>query len=146
MESLIFEQTKNTPAVNFNSETGMLVLEGKSIPENAFDFYKPVLKWIKKYAKEPHFITELHINMLYFNTSSSKCIIEMIELFEHVQEVNKELLIHWYYEEDDDYLVPEDNNTELFKEFTQKIQCKKQLVLHKLTENDDWIVSEPISL
>ena len=52
MENLLIEKTKYTMAVNFNKDTGVLEMEGSSYPENALDFFGPIMGWIKSYIQE----------------------------------------------------------------------------------------------
>lgn len=46
------EETENTPEVFLDREKCKLTLKGKSYPENAHRFYKPILKNIIKCKKE----------------------------------------------------------------------------------------------
>ncbi len=47
MDNLIIEKTKNTLGVNFIAETGVLELTGSSFPENASEFFTPLVDWLK---------------------------------------------------------------------------------------------------
>ena len=49
MENLQINKTKYTMAVNFNKDTGILEMAGSSYPENALDFFGPIIYWIKDY-------------------------------------------------------------------------------------------------
>ncbi|MDR1761928.1 MAG: DUF1987 domain-containing protein, partial [Bacteroidales bacterium] len=48
MESLFIQGTDETPQVCYNIETGIFTLSGRSLPENAIDFYAPVLAWVEQ--------------------------------------------------------------------------------------------------
>jgi hypothetical protein len=99
MENLIIEKTIKTPGVSFNYDTGDLLIEGISIPENTVDFYKGVIAWIQDYTNSSKPKTVLTLKLEYFNTSTSVILLNIFKLFSLVQ--NSELKIVWYFEEDD---------------------------------------------
>ena len=84
MENLSLEGTPKTPTVNFNKETGILEIKGRSIPENSIEFYKPLLDWIGDYGGSAKPETQINIKLEYFNTSSSKCILDVFKKLESV--------------------------------------------------------------
>ncbi len=105
MESIKIEKTRKTPDVTFNAETGVIQIEGKSIPENSIEFYKPLVDWIDEYGKNPKEKTEVNIKLEYFNTSSSKCILDVFKKLETIFKDEHEVVINWYYEEDDENIL-----------------------------------------
>ena len=105
MESIRIEKTRKTPDITFNAETGILQIEGKSIPENSIEFYKPLVDWLDEYGKNPKEKTEVNIKLEYFNTSSSKCILDVFKKLESIYKDNNEVVINWYYEEDDEDML-----------------------------------------
>jgi hypothetical protein len=105
MENLYFKKTKYTVGVNFSAEKGLLEMDGASYPENAFEFYAPLMSWLTQYVKEstpPEIMVNLRIN--YLNTSSSKCMYDFLELLGTYREGGGKLKINWYYQHDDDML------------------------------------------
>lgn len=102
MEDLRIEGTPKTPTVQFTASEGTLSIKGRSIPENSIEFYKPLMDWIENYAKSAQPMTNVNIQLEYFNTSSSKCI---LDLFKKLEAVNNEIVINWYYEEDDEDML-----------------------------------------
>jgi len=106
MKHLRIEGTKQSPLVDFNAETGKLELSGRSIPENSFEFYNPLLEWIGEYAKTPKEITVLKVYLEYFNTSSSKYILEVLKKLKEVLKVDgAEVKVDWCYDEDDEEMM-----------------------------------------
>ena len=99
MDDIRIEGSPKTPTVNFIAETGTLEIKGRSIPENSIEFYKPLIEWIERYSKSPKDNTIVNVQLEYFNTSSSKCI---LDVFKRLEAINKEVQINWYYEEDDE--------------------------------------------
>ncbi|MCE3296291.1 MAG: protein of unknown function DUF1987-containing protein [Crocinitomicaceae bacterium] len=102
MENLILEGSAKTPSVTFNSNEGKLELKGRSIPENSVEFYKPLNDWIDSYGNSPKAQTVVDIKLEYFNTSSSKCILDLFKKLEGINGKGTEVSINWYFEEDDE--------------------------------------------
>jgi hypothetical protein len=102
MEDITITGSQKTPTVEFLQEKGTLLIKGRSIPENSIEFYKPLIDWIGAYAQSPKENTEVSIKLEYFNTSSSKCI---LDVFKKLESVGSSVLINWYYEEDDEDML-----------------------------------------
>ena len=105
MEPLLLEGSPKTPHVNFDPSTGLLELKGRSIPENSIDFYKPLIDWIDKYGRQPASKTALHVQLEYFNTSSSKCILDVFKKLEPIRAGGNEVTVLWHYEADDEDML-----------------------------------------
>ncbi len=103
MISIHNEGSAETPEIVLDKNTGQFIFSGKSLPENVKDFYKPILKWVEEYIQEPNRETVLVIDLEYFNSSSSKIIINIVELFAQIPKNNTgKLIVNWYYNEDDE--------------------------------------------
>ncbi|MEX1002821.1 MAG: DUF1987 domain-containing protein [Crocinitomicaceae bacterium] len=102
MENLTLEGSAKTPTVSFDSQNGVLELKGRSIPENSIEFYKPLNDWIDAYAASPQPNTIVDVKLEYFNTSSSKCILDLFKQLEKLNAGNTEVKVNWYFEEDDE--------------------------------------------
>lgn len=102
MDDLKLEGSAKTPLVEFNSK-GELLLKGRSIPENSIEFYKPIVEWIDAYGQSVNSTTVLSVQLEYFNTSSSKCILDVFKKLESL--AGTEVSVKWYYEEDDEDML-----------------------------------------
>lgn len=106
MDSIILDGTAKTPTVKFDAQAGLIEIKGRSIPENSIEFYKPLVDWLDKYAEIPQKETEVNIQLEYFNTSSSKCILDVFKKLENVSKKGQYgVTINWYYEEDDEDML-----------------------------------------
>ena len=105
MESISIEGTPKTPTVNFDAATGIVEIKGRSIPENSIEFYRPLVEWLEEYSKGPQKLTTVNIQLEYFNTSSSKCILDVFKKLEAIKKARNEVIINWYYEEDDEDML-----------------------------------------
>ncbi|MDQ3100374.1 MAG: DUF1987 domain-containing protein [Bacteroidota bacterium] len=105
MTALQLDGSSKTPTVNFDPETGLLELKGRSIPENSIEFYKPLIDWIDKYGRSARTKTSLHVKLEYFNTSSSKCILDLFKKLEAIRAAGNEVSVLWHYEADDEDML-----------------------------------------
>ncbi|GAA0894263.1 DUF1987 domain-containing protein [Fulvivirga kasyanovii] len=104
MDNYTLVPTPKTPRLYFNAQNGDFEISGRSIPENSIEFYKPLLEWLDEYEKKPQPETKLHVNLEYFNTSSSKCLVEILRKLEKVNEKTN-VKVFWHYEEEDEDMM-----------------------------------------
>jgi hypothetical protein len=104
LQDLILKGDKFTPSVNFNAKNGELLVEGYSIPEDARDFYIDLINWTKSYFETKPKKVVLTFNYIYFNSSSSKYIFELLKIFQTAKENACDVKIKWCYEDDDEDL------------------------------------------
>ena len=97
MENLVIEQTNHTPAVEFYAD-GKLKIEGRSLPEDVFKLFNPLIEYVCNLEAEKAIFD---INLEYFNTASSKKLLELIKSLDANNKVGS-VLINWHYEEGDD--------------------------------------------
>lgn len=103
MDKLLLAGSAKTPTVEFDGENGHLTLKGRSIPENSIEFYKPLNDWLDSYSSTPKSKTVVDVRLEYFNTSSSKCILDFFKKLEKVNGDGKtNIEVNWYFETDDE--------------------------------------------
>lgn len=105
MADLKLEGSPKTPTIEFNSGSGYLLIRGRSIPENSIEFYKGLIESLEEYNSNPQKNTKVDIQLEYFNTSSSKCILDVFKKLESINSGNSEVVVNWYYEEDDEDML-----------------------------------------
>lgn len=102
MENFRLEGTPKSPRVDFSASTGQLIISGRSIPENAREFYRPLIDWIEQYGQNPKINTVFDVCLEYFNTSSSKALFDLFKTAEEIQLNGKSnVVVKWKYENDD---------------------------------------------
>lgn len=104
-EMVHIKSTLETPEIILNKKDGLLKFEGRSLPENPKLFYAPIKNWLSDYAQNPHQYTHVTFRFDYMNTTSSKMIMEVIDLLKLIERNNGRLIIDWYYQEDDDDMM-----------------------------------------
>jgi len=102
MKELIFTRSINTPGIDFNPETGLMKIEGRSIPENPGDFFDPLIEWLEAYFANPTEVTRFDLNLEYVNSGSSKYLLGIFRILKKKHDEGKQCVINWYYEEDDE--------------------------------------------
>ena len=105
MEPISIEGSPKTPTVIFDASEGIIEIKGRSIPENSIEFYKPLVDWLEEYKKDPLSLTKVNIQLEYFNTSSSKCILDVFKKLEAIHKAKHDVEVNWYYEEDDEDML-----------------------------------------
>ena len=105
MEALFIKSSTTTPQVDFNGETGELVIEGVSRPEDVLSFYKPVFEWIAEYVKNPCKETKLIFKLKYHNSASAKIVCRIMNMFEPLYKEGGNVQIKWYYNDADEDIL-----------------------------------------
>ncbi len=104
-KDLIIEATRTTLGVEFLYSKGVLRLTGDSYPENAADFFLPLLKWVKDYVRVLHEQTTVEFRVKYFNTSSSRYIFQIMEILHAFEARDNAVKVVWISQGQDDDLL-----------------------------------------
>lgn len=95
------EPTDKTPMIDFNQLSGDFILSGRSTPENAAKVYEPLLVWIQNYVKDSCAVTNLRLNLEYFNTATSIWISKIVKALCAIESQESILFIHIYFNIED---------------------------------------------
>lgn len=101
MEKFELEGTAKTPSITFDGDDGIMLIEGRSNPENAREFYQPLIDWLNEYIQHPAEKTDLRVNLEHFNTSSSKFLMDVFRKIRYLADNEHLFNVTWMYEEDD---------------------------------------------
>src|SRR3972149_75926 len=102
MDTIKINSTEDTPRVILDTENEVFEISGMSLPEDVNLFFEPVLGWLEDYAKKPNPETIFSFKLTYFNTASSKLILDILFKLEEMFEDGHTVKVHWYYPEDDE--------------------------------------------
>jgi len=138
LTDLIIGKTPKTPQIELKYASGELSITGRSLPENASRLYEPVLEWVNKYIIQPQPVTNLRLNVEYFNTSSSLWISKIIKTLTRIYNPDYRLIVHIYIplEEYDDMKLSADVR-DSFNPITDILQDSIPEVSLKLYATDD---------
>ncbi len=102
METIKIQGTEDTPKVTLDKEHEIMEISGRSLPEDVASFYDPVLAWLDEYAQDPNPKTVFNFKLMYFNTASSKLILDILMKLEEIHEAGHDVTIRWHFPEDDE--------------------------------------------
>ncbi|MBL4752302.1 MAG: DUF1987 domain-containing protein [Flavobacteriales bacterium] len=131
MEPIQLTATAKTPEVLFDATKGLISFKGRSIPEHTVEFYKPLHQWIDEYGQNPQAFTTIEIFVEYYNTSSSKSILDLFKRLENVHKMGHDMVVQWYYEEDDEALL------ESGEEYESMVDIPFELISVPVDDDED---------
>ncbi|MFW5657081.1 MAG: DUF1987 domain-containing protein [Bacteroidota bacterium] len=102
MDVIKIKGTEDTPTIILDTEREIFEISGRSLPEDVAVFYDPVLNWLDEYAESPNEKTEFTFKLTYFNTASSKLLLDILLKLEELRENGNDVKILWYYPEEDE--------------------------------------------
>lgn len=138
LKNLVIDKTAKTPRIELIHGSGEISFSGKSLPENATRIYEPVLNWVNEYIVMPRPVTNLRLNMEYYNTSSMLWISKIIKSLSRINNPDYRLMVHIYIplEEYDDLRDSEDMR-DSFNPLTDILQNSIPEVSMKLYATDE---------
>ncbi len=102
MERLLIAATQKSPLIHMDADKGLIEIKGRSTPEDTDLVFGPILKWIQEYLKNPQKKTIVNLHFEYFNSSTTKALMRLIN---HLVPLSKqddyELEINWLYFDED---------------------------------------------
>jgi len=104
MHTYSVQATDETPAVKLDPENHLLEMKGVSLPENVQEFYSPIINWVRTFLKSTSNPIEVKIHLDYFNTATSKSLMEFFFLLDEFQKKGSSIKVVWMYYEDDEDL------------------------------------------
>jgi len=124
MENLIRKATDNTLGVCFDAETGALEMEGASYPENAARFFKPLEDWLETFIDNLGIPVVLNLKLNYLNSTSTKHLLDFLEILEEYHENSGNVRVNWYFEES------EYNIQEMGEDFAEDMNLPIELITY----------------
>jgi hypothetical protein len=103
MEPIYINGTNRTPFVSMDP-SGSFRIRGRSIHENPTAFFEPIMRWVDEYLKNPANTMVFDIELEYFNSGSSRFILDILRVLMD-KKANNKLIVNWYYEDGDDDLL-----------------------------------------
>lgn len=110
MENLVITGNSNIyliPQVHFDATTGNCEIVGESYLEETKEFYQKLVKWLQDYMTEVKGNITLSIKLTYFNTSTSRCLLDIFRILKSYQLQKHEVTVNWYVKHEEDFSVEE---------------------------------------
>ena len=105
MEAIRIAETHFSPEVNLDKERSRFEFFGKSFPEDAKEFFNPIIAWFEQYVVNPNRETIVVFKLEDFNTASSKKIVDLLNVLKEIHRQKKSIIINWYYKSDDEDML-----------------------------------------
>ncbi|MCR5454428.1 MAG: DUF1987 domain-containing protein [Bacteroidales bacterium] len=102
MSVIKIQGTDDTPTVTLDKENNIFEISGRSLPEDVVVFYKPILEWLDEYKNDPLEQTVFNFKLEYFNTASSKLLLDVLLKLEDINNDGHDVLVKWHYPDDDE--------------------------------------------
>lgn len=97
--------TPTSFGIEFLFKEGLLRFSGNSYPENAVDFFQPLLNWVVDYLQIPRQQTLVEYRVNYFNTSSSKYLFQIMELINAFHQKGNTVNVVWVSNKENDEML-----------------------------------------
>ncbi len=126
MDNLVIEATKYTPKILFNADSNVLEISGETYPENTAEFYMPIFAWLEEYfaqLQDRKVTVNMEIN--YFNSSSSKILMDLFDKFEDTMKEGRSIEVNWIYDKDNESAL------EYGEEFQEDLETLKLNLVEK---------------
>ncbi|MBQ3657635.1 MAG: DUF1987 domain-containing protein [Bacteroidales bacterium] len=101
MRVLRVEGGEDRPDVILDKENNIFEISGRSIPEDVTEFYDPILLWLDEYAQEPLEETVFNFKLEYYNTASSRLLLDVLLKLEDIFKDGHKVFVNWYYPHND---------------------------------------------
>jgi len=104
MENIYIEGSHTNffvPTVDFNAEKGLCTISGESFLEDTIEFYDPLVQWLEEFTTQVKNPVTFEIKLTYFNTSTSRSILDILNVLKDYEETGGQISVNWYYDEDD---------------------------------------------
>ncbi|MBV8653901.1 MAG: DUF1987 domain-containing protein [Alphaproteobacteria bacterium] len=129
MPNLKIAATDRTPEVDFDFDKRQLKLKGESYPEDVAKFYGPLFEALDNLLRGlGDGACSFEFELIYFNSSSAKAIMSILERLEDAAAAGASVTVNWYYDEEDDTM------RELGEEFGEDLEHAKFRVAKLATE------------
>jgi len=122
LETLTFAATASSPRVRSDAEAGLLELAGESYPENSFEFFQPILAWVEDFLARDHRPLGVELRLTYLNTSSIKCMMDLLDAMEEAHLSGRAVSVTWFYDPENDRAL------DLAEEFREDLSLPFRIV------------------
>ncbi len=101
---LFIRKTHLSPEIKFDPRKGRLSISGMSSPDNSMAVYQPLIK-ILNAIKATRGGIKADFKLSMFNTSSAKCIFDILKRLKALEDQGLRIVINWHYEEEDEDML-----------------------------------------
>ena len=122
LDMLCVKSTLCSPEIRFAPAEQVLSIRGESYPENSFAFYQPVFEAVEAYLRDSDAPLTLDLAVSYLNTSSIKCVIDLLERLDQAHRAGRKVVVEWHYDAENE------RAHEMAEEFMEDVSFPFRLV------------------
>lgn len=127
MKDIHIARTSFSPTIDFRFSEHALSMTGEAYPEDANEFFRPILIALEDYLKSVDGQTvEFNFGLTYFNSAATKMLYSMFELLNDSASSSNRIVLNWFHDQDDDTIL----------EFGEGVQDDFQALEFQLVEVD----------
>jgi hypothetical protein len=104
---MLYEQqaTGTTPLVRFDIDKNSFLIEGRSLAENAMEFYGAAIDWLDENLQNRKTNATVVVKLDYCNTSSFLGMSQLLQKLKQLNSNGSSFTVKWIYEKgDEDWL------------------------------------------
>jgi hypothetical protein len=124
MNSIKLEGKEDTPRIILDPTNDIFEISGRSLPEDAALFYEPIIEWLRRYSETAKTEISFHFKLNYFNTASSKLLLDLLMILEEMANNGTKVFIKWFYDEEDEDML------EAGEEYAELVEIPFELVTY----------------
>jgi len=121
MQPLDIAMTSTSPGITYDASASTLRITGESYPENSFEFYEPVMRWLREAISSQDSL-RLDIHVSYMNSSSTKCMLDLLDILEEASAKGFAASVLWRYDSENPRAL------DLAEEFQEEVTFEFNLV------------------
>ncbi len=102
MKRLEIPASNNTPHILLDADANVLLIEGKSFPEDSKEFYREVIEWMDELKTTQPKELKICFNLFYLSSSSIISVKQFLMKTVELSNAGTKTTIVWSFDEDDD--------------------------------------------
>jgi len=108
MERIHYSGGGKSPYVLCDPQNGIIEIKGRSILEDTQSFYISIQEWLDSYLQSPAKSTVVHIDLEYYNSSSSIWLMRILRQIKQLRDDGEDVQVYWHYRDDELFESGED--------------------------------------
>lgn len=106
MNDVYIAATSDTAEIDFKFSLNSLTVSGECFPENANEFFYPILVQLESYLNSvDNQHIEFNFRLTYFNSASTKMLYNIFDLLNKSACTKNRVSLNWFHDEDDDTIL-----------------------------------------
>lgn len=102
MTDFHIDATARTPKISLDGAASTMLIAGESYPEDVTIFYNQLTDALNQHFATSPKALKVEIKLTYFNSSSARALMELLDLLDEQAEGGIAVTVDWYCDPDDD--------------------------------------------